>query len=151
MWSATGPNAFDCSGLVQWSYKEAGIPLARTTYEQAKEGAPVDKHDCNPGDVVLLYGAEHVGLFTGSCTASATPRPPLSGYDPTTAMTDMTDSRRSGAAEPGECRWRTPATRQRRVSRYREWLSPLPVPPCRVCGAAHPGDDGPEVGASHDR
>lgn len=41
VWGATGPDVFDCSGLVQWAYGQAGIPLSRTTYTQVNDGSPV--------------------------------------------------------------------------------------------------------------
>ncbi|SUA43070.1 Probable endopeptidase cgR_2070 precursor [Nocardia africana] len=39
-YGAAGPNAFDCSGLVKWSYEQAGRELPRTSYEQLSEGTP---------------------------------------------------------------------------------------------------------------
>lgn len=35
VWGATGPDRFDCSGLTQWAYTQAGVPLFRTTYTPA--------------------------------------------------------------------------------------------------------------------
>lgn len=66
VWGATGPNSFDCSGLVQWAYKQVGISVPRTTYDQANAGSPVSKSDLQPGDVVLFSGAEHVGIYQGN-------------------------------------------------------------------------------------
>lgn len=44
VWGATGPNSFDCSGLVQYVYKNAlGKDIPRTSYEQSKFGKAVDK------------------------------------------------------------------------------------------------------------
>lgn len=40
-WGATGPSTFDCSGLVQWAFGQAGISLSRTTYTQILEGTAV--------------------------------------------------------------------------------------------------------------
>lgn len=65
VWGATGPNSFDCSGLVQWAYRQAGLSVPRTTYDQVATGAPVGRGDLQPGDVVLFNGAEHVGLYAG--------------------------------------------------------------------------------------
>ncbi|MFC9788678.1 C40 family peptidase [Rhodococcus sp. NPDC127528] len=65
VWGATGPNAFDCSGLVQWAYRQAGVSLPRVTYDQVNGGSPVSKADLQPGDAVFFYGAEHVGLYAG--------------------------------------------------------------------------------------
>ena len=66
VWGATGPNAFDCSGLVQWSYQQVGIALPRTTYEQANVGAPVAFQNLQPGDIVLMNGGGHDGIYAGN-------------------------------------------------------------------------------------
>ncbi|MFF0816964.1 C40 family peptidase [Rhodococcus sp. NPDC003318] len=65
VWGAAGPDSFDCSGLVQWAYRQAGVSVPRTTYDQVKGGSPVGRGDLQPGDVVLFSGAEHVGLYAG--------------------------------------------------------------------------------------
>ncbi|MVU82181.1 hydrolase [Nocardia sp. ET3-3] len=65
VYGASGPNAFDCSGLVQWSYAQAGVSLPRTSYEQAGAGAPVSFDDLQPGDVVSFYGGSHSGIYIG--------------------------------------------------------------------------------------
>ncbi|MEN2257272.1 C40 family peptidase [Paraclostridium benzoelyticum] len=55
VWGATGPNSFDCSGLVQYVYKNAlGKDIPRTSYEQSKFGKAVDKKDLQVGDLVFL-------------------------------------------------------------------------------------------------
>ncbi|MDV6271818.1 C40 family peptidase [Rhodococcus globerulus] len=66
VWGATGPDSFDCSGLAQWSYKQAGVSIPRTTYEQVDGGTPVAEVDLQSGDLVLFYGGEHVGLYAGN-------------------------------------------------------------------------------------
>lgn len=73
VWGATGPNSFDCSGLVQWAYRQAGVSVPRTTYDQAGGGSPVGRGDLRPGDVVLFNGAEHVGLYAGGGTVVHAP------------------------------------------------------------------------------
>ncbi|MBB5918006.1 cell wall-associated NlpC family hydrolase [Nocardia transvalensis] len=64
-YGATGPDAFDCSGLVQWSYEQAGVELPRTSQAQLSSGAPVSEDDLQPGDVVSFYGGSHSGLYVG--------------------------------------------------------------------------------------
>jgi cell wall-associated NlpC family hydrolase len=65
-WGAEGPNAFDCSGLVQWAYKHAGINLPRISRQQAHVGTPVAKSDLRPGDLVFFYRPiRHVGIYIG--------------------------------------------------------------------------------------
>ncbi|MFJ3923779.1 NlpC/P60 family protein [Streptomyces sp. NPDC090022] len=64
-----GPNAFDCSGLVQWAYKQAGVSLSRTTYTQANDGRRIGRSELQPGDLVLFYSdLHHIGLYAGNGT-----------------------------------------------------------------------------------
>ncbi|WP_139329733.1 MULTISPECIES: C40 family peptidase [unclassified Mycobacterium] len=65
VWGATGPNQFDCSGLVQWAYAQAGIHLDRTTYQQINDGIPVPRSQVRPGDLVFPH-AGHVQLAIGN-------------------------------------------------------------------------------------
>ncbi|MFD6355181.1 C40 family peptidase [Nocardia tengchongensis] len=65
VYGAAGPNAFDCSGLVQWSYAQAGVSLPRTSYDQANTGSPVSYDSLEPGDVVSFYGGSHSGIYIG--------------------------------------------------------------------------------------
>ncbi|WP_378536473.1 C40 family peptidase [Nocardiopsis sediminis] len=63
---AAGPDAFDCSGLVQWSYGKAGKNLPRTTYDQFTQGVSVSREELLPGDLVFFYsGPGHVGIYIG--------------------------------------------------------------------------------------
>lgn len=65
VWGATGPNRFDCSGLVKWAYAQAGVPLRRTTYEQITDGFAVSRSQVRPGDLVFPH-AGHVQLAIGN-------------------------------------------------------------------------------------
>jgi peptidoglycan DL-endopeptidase CwlO len=65
VWGATGPDQFDCSGLVQWAYAQAGIHLDRTTYQQINDGVPVPRSQVRPGDLVFPH-AGHVQLAIGN-------------------------------------------------------------------------------------
>jgi cell wall-associated NlpC family hydrolase len=65
VWGATGPDQFDCSGLVQWSYAQAGIHLDRTTYQQINDGIPVPRSQVRPGDLVFPHTG-HVQLAIGN-------------------------------------------------------------------------------------
>ncbi|WP_039797055.1 C40 family peptidase [Nocardia araoensis] len=65
VYGAAGPNAFDCSGLVQWSYRQAGVELPRTSGAQLAAGTPVSLDDLRPGDLVSFYGGSHSGLYAG--------------------------------------------------------------------------------------
>lgn len=67
VWGATGPSSFDCSGLVQWAYKQVGKDLPRTSQAQGQGGVPVAREDLQPGDVVIFYpAATHVGIYAGN-------------------------------------------------------------------------------------
>lgn len=65
-WGASGPGAFDCSGLVMWSFQQAGIFLPHSSYALAAGGQPVSVDQMQPGDIVTQYSdASHVGIYIG--------------------------------------------------------------------------------------
>jgi cell wall-associated NlpC family hydrolase len=65
-YGASGPNAFDCSGLVSWAFKKAGISLPRTSRAQSQVGTPVSRDELRPGDLVFFYKpVSHVGIYIG--------------------------------------------------------------------------------------
>ncbi|MBI3217826.1 MAG: C40 family peptidase [Mycobacterium sp.] len=65
VWGATGPNQFDCSGLMQWAYHQAGIDLHRTTYDQIHDGVAVPRSQVQPGDLVFPHTG-HVQMAIGN-------------------------------------------------------------------------------------
>jgi cell wall-associated NlpC family hydrolase len=66
-YGATGPNAWDCSGLTGGAWKAAGITLPRTSQAQFRTGKKVSKSDLKPGDLVFFYsGISHVAIYAGS-------------------------------------------------------------------------------------
>jgi cell wall-associated NlpC family hydrolase len=66
-WGAMGPNAFDCSGLVKWSFGKVGKSLPRTSRAMASQGVKVAKADLQPGDLVFFYSPiSHVGIYLGN-------------------------------------------------------------------------------------
>ncbi|RVU17872.1 NlpC/P60 family protein [Streptomyces antnestii] len=76
VWGATGPNAFDCSGLTQAAYRSAGISLPRTTYSQINAGPRIPRSQLQPGDLVFFYsGISHVGLYIGGGKMIHAPNP----------------------------------------------------------------------------
>ncbi|MEU4652946.1 NlpC/P60 family protein [Streptomyces sp. NPDC023723] len=76
VWGATGPNAFDCSGLIQAAYRSAGVALPRTTYAQIDTGHRVSRAELRPGDLVFFYpGVTHVGLYVGNGRMIHAPNP----------------------------------------------------------------------------
>lgn len=65
-WGATGPSAFDCSGLMVWAYGQNGKAIPRTSQAQLAGGTPVSMGDLQPGDIVGYYpGVTHVGMYIG--------------------------------------------------------------------------------------
>ncbi|MEU0372068.1 NlpC/P60 family protein [Streptomyces sp. NPDC006283] len=76
VWGATGPGAFDCSGLTQAAWRSAGVSLPRTTYTQINAGRRVSRAQLAPGDLVFFYsGVSHVGLYIGGGRMIHAPRP----------------------------------------------------------------------------
>lgn len=74
VWGAAGPHKFDCSGLVQWAYHQAGLPLHRTTYDQINEGIPIPRSQIQPGDLVFPH-AGHVQMAIGHNLVVEAPQP----------------------------------------------------------------------------
>jgi cell wall-associated NlpC family hydrolase len=66
VWGAAGPDSFDCSGLVVWSFAQAGRPgMPHYTGSLMAGGTPVSTSDLQPGDLVFFYGGSHVGIYIG--------------------------------------------------------------------------------------
>lgn len=63
---AEGPNAWDCSSLMQAAYKKAGVNLPRVTYDQIKKGVEVPIDEVKTGDLVFYKDLSHVGMYTGN-------------------------------------------------------------------------------------
>lgn len=69
VWGGTAPGGFDCSGLVQYVYKQVGVNIARTTSGQAGNGYAVSLGNLQAGDILLFSyngGVDHVGIVTDS-------------------------------------------------------------------------------------
>ncbi|MFD0659873.1 C40 family peptidase [Thermocatellispora tengchongensis] len=65
-WGGTGPNAFDCSGLVQYAWRKAGVPIPRVTHSQyARIRTKVSFKNLKPGDLLFFRGKGHVGMYIG--------------------------------------------------------------------------------------
>jgi len=72
LWGGTGPDAFDCSGLMMMAYRTAGIDIPRTSEEQWVWGPRVPPGHEQPGDLVFFAGSDgttsspgHVALVIG--------------------------------------------------------------------------------------
>jgi len=65
-WGATGPDAFDCSGLIKWAFLQNGKSLPRSSQALAQAGQPVAISDIQPGDIVTFYSdVSHAGIYIG--------------------------------------------------------------------------------------
>lgn len=73
-YGATGPDAYDCSGLTQAAWRAAGVNLPRTTYQQINAGNRVAFEDLQPGDLFFGNNAGHVGLYVGDGKIIHAPR-----------------------------------------------------------------------------
>ena len=97
----TGPNGYDCSGLVMMAYEAAGISLPRTTFQQVSVGTPVySLSQLESGDLIFTAGSDgtatnpgHVGMYIGSGLVVQAPETgmdimitPLAGYWSTNAV-----------------------------------------------------------------
>lgn len=64
----TGPNSWDCSGLVQAAYRQANIDLPRISYQQSSMGTSVSLSNLQPGDILYWgsrSGSYHVAIYVG--------------------------------------------------------------------------------------
>jgi cell wall-associated NlpC family hydrolase len=76
VFGAEGPDAFDCSGLIQQAWRQAGVELPRTSSEQAQAGQQVPLSDIQPGDLVIYYaGRSHIGMYVGDGRIIHAPHP----------------------------------------------------------------------------
>jgi len=81
-WGATGPNAYDCSGLVYAAYAAAGIHIGRTTFQWRQDGPQVPLSEIQPGDLLFSAGSDgtpsnpgHVVMYLGGGQVIQAPQP----------------------------------------------------------------------------
>lgn len=88
VWGANGPSGFDCSGLTQWAYAQAGVSLPRTSQAQRYAGQQVPLSEARPGDLVAYRDdASHIGMYMGNGQVVHAPYPGASvRYDPVGMM-----------------------------------------------------------------
>jgi cell wall-associated NlpC family hydrolase len=82
VWGAAGPTAFDCSGLVQWSFAQAGIVMPRVAADQARTGPAVPVSQLQPGDLLFYHFdptapgyISHVAIYLGKGLMLQAPQP----------------------------------------------------------------------------
>jgi peptidoglycan DL-endopeptidase CwlO len=84
VWGAAGPASFDCSGLVQWSFRQAGIVMPRVAADQALSGPAVPVSQLQPGDLLFYHTdptdptyISHVAIYLGNGWMLQAPEPGL--------------------------------------------------------------------------
>jgi cell wall-associated NlpC family hydrolase len=82
VWGASGPSSFDCSGLVQWSFAQAGITMPRVAADQARAGLAVLATQLEPGDLLFYHTdptdpgyISHVAIYLGNGWMIQAPQP----------------------------------------------------------------------------
>ena len=67
VYGASGPDAFDCSGLTMMAWAQAGVSLPHSSSMQMSSGTPVSSTSLQPGDLVFYYSpVSHVALYIGN-------------------------------------------------------------------------------------
>jgi cell wall-associated NlpC family hydrolase len=75
VYGGTGPNSWDCSGLVMKSWAAAGVSIPRVVGPQIAAGKPVPMDQLQPGDIVAYGDMSHDGLYLGNGRVVHAPRP----------------------------------------------------------------------------
>jgi peptidoglycan DL-endopeptidase CwlO len=82
VWGAAGPTSFDCSGLVQWSFAQAGLVMPRVAADQALTGPSVPVSQLQPGDLLFYHtdptaptSISHVAIYLGNGWMIQAPEP----------------------------------------------------------------------------
>lgn len=76
VYGSTGPSTFDCSGLMYWAWRQAGVTLPRTSQQQAFGGQRVSLAEARPGDLVIFFkDMHHVGMYAGGGVVVHAPYP----------------------------------------------------------------------------
>jgi cell wall-associated NlpC family hydrolase len=82
VWGGNGPDVFDCSGLVKWSFAQAGIVMPRVAADQALAGPAVPVNQLQPGDLLFYHTdatapnyISHVAIYIGNGWMIQAPEP----------------------------------------------------------------------------
>lgn len=75
VWGATGPNSYDCSGLVMTAWGSAGVSIPRVTYSQWAALPHVPMSSIQPGDLIFFDNIGHVGMYVGGNMIIDAPQP----------------------------------------------------------------------------
>ncbi|MEU9888152.1 C40 family peptidase [Sphaerisporangium sp. NPDC051011] len=81
VWGAEGPDTFDCSGLVQWAFGQAGVRMPRVTHQQWVTGPQIPLAQAQPGDLLFWRSdptnpgyISHVAIYWGDGKMLQAPR-----------------------------------------------------------------------------
>jgi cell wall-associated NlpC family hydrolase len=82
VWGGSGPTVFDCSGLVQWSIRQAGVVMPRVAAQQAETGPLIPLAQLQPGDLLFYHTdptapayISHVAIYLGGGLMVQAPEP----------------------------------------------------------------------------
>jgi cell wall-associated NlpC family hydrolase len=82
VWGGDGPDVFDCSGLVQWSFAQAGVVMPRVAADQARTGPLIPVRQLQPGDLLFYHTdptapgyISHVAIYIGNGEMLQAPQP----------------------------------------------------------------------------
>ncbi|MEO3871473.1 C40 family peptidase [Nonomuraea sp. B12E4] len=74
-YGGTGPGSFDCSGLVQFAWRKAGVKLPRVASSQfVRTRTKISWRNLQPGDLLFFSGLGHVGMYVGKGRMIHSPR-----------------------------------------------------------------------------
>lgn len=75
VYGGTGPDSWDCSGLVMKAYAAAGVSLPRVVGPQMAAGRSISASELQPGDLVAYPSMSHIGIYLGGGKVVHAPRP----------------------------------------------------------------------------
>lgn len=75
VYGGTGPDGWDCSGLVMKAYAAAGVSLPRVVGPQMAAGRRISASELQPGDLVAYPSMSHIGIYLGGGKVIHAPRP----------------------------------------------------------------------------
>ncbi|MCI9889365.1 C40 family peptidase [Micrococcales bacterium 31B] len=75
VWGGSTPSGFDCSGFTSYVYRQVGITIPRTSQAQWGAGRAVSEAQARPGDLVVMSGGGHIGIYVGNGRMIDSPKP----------------------------------------------------------------------------
>ncbi|HET7327712.1 MAG TPA: NlpC/P60 family protein [Nocardioidaceae bacterium] len=97
VYGASGPDAWDCSGLTAAAWGAAGVALPHSSSAQMSAGTPVSRDQLQPGDLVFYYSpVSHVGIYIGNGQLAHAANPSTG-----VSITSVDSMPFSGAVRPG--------------------------------------------------